>query len=382
MRVQELASDTLVQDASISSCSSPATTVSLRYDESARRSPEGLFIGILNAAWMSLLLVAFAGFIIHRGHFATLLLAGAVIALGAAASLLRHRWTRAISHPDDCLAREIELRAARDAADAALRTKAAFLSQMSHEIRTPMNAILGMADLLNDTPLTAEQHKYLSIMINNGGALLELVDDILDFDRVETGNLRLEAASFDLPELLERVAETFAIRAHQKGLEFSLRIPSGVPATVVGDALRLRQVLVNLIGNAIKFTERGEVVLTIERASHGEPGDLHFAVSDTGIGIAPDQHEKIFARYAQTGPAIARSYGGSGLGLAIVKQLVGLMNGRVWVESELGRGSTFNFSVRFKVSTSEMAATAPAPNLARCANVDRGRDYFQRRRAG
>jgi len=201
-------------------------------------------------------------------------------------------------------------------------------------------------------------------MINNGGALLDLVDDILDFDRVQTGNLQLEAASFDLHELLERVAETLAIRAHQKGLEFSLRIQPGVPTIVVGDALRLRQVLVNLIGNAVKFTERGEVVLTIELASGDEPGEFHFAVSDTGIGIANDQHEGIFARYAQAGPAIARTYGGSGLGLAIVKQLVGLMNGQVWVESELGRGSTFNFTARFSVSTFKLAATVPAPNLA------------------
>jgi signal transduction histidine kinase len=364
MRVQELASDTLVQEAAISICSSGATTISQRYDASATRSPNGLLIGVRNAASLTLLLVGFAYFIIHRGYFTTVVVALAVIIVGTAASLLRRRWRQAIALTHRSAAREIELLAARDAAEAALRMKSAFLSQMSHEIRTPMNAILGMADLLNDTVLSAEQHKYLSIMINNGGALLDLVDDILDFDRVETGNLSLEAASFDLHELVERVAETLAIRAHQKGLEFALRINPAVPATVVGDALRLRQVLVNLIGNALKFTERGEIVLTVECASGGEPGELHFAVSDTGIGITNDQHEKIFARYAQADPAIARNYGGSGLGLAIVKQLVGLMDGQVWVESELDRGSTFNFTARFKVSARNVLAAAPTPNLA------------------
>jgi signal transduction histidine kinase/CheY-like chemotaxis protein len=315
-----------------------------------------------NAAWMTLLLVGFIYFIIHGGYLKTVAVGSSAIIVWVAASPLRCRWKRAIASIHLSKTREIELVAARDAAETALRTKSAFLSQMSHEIRTPMNAILGMADLLNDTVLSAEQHKYLSIMINNGGALLDLVDDILDFDRVETGNLRLEAASFDLPELVERVAETLAIRAHQKGLEFTLRIAPGVPATVVGDALRLRQVLVNLIGNAVKFTERGEIVLTVERAGSAEPGELRFAVSDTGIGVASDQHEKIFARYAQADPAIARTYGGSGLGLAIVKQLVGLMGGRVWVESELGRGSRFSFSARFKISARN-EATAPTPNL-------------------
>jgi two-component system sensor histidine kinase/response regulator len=363
MRVQELVSDTLVRDTATSICSNPATTVSQRYDVSATRSRNRLLIGVCNAAWMTLLLVGFIYFIVHGGYLKTVAVGSAAIIVGVAASPLRCRWKRAIASTHLSKTREIELVAARDAAEAALRTKSAFLSQMSHEIRTPMNAILGMADLLNDTVLSAEQHKYLSIMINNGGALLDLVDDILDFDRVETGNLTLEAASFDLPELVERVAETLAIRAHQKGLEFALRINSGVPATVVGDALRLRQVLVNLIGNAVKFTERGEIVLTVERDGSAEPGELRFAVSDTGIGVASDQHEKIFARYAQADPAIARTYGGSGLGLAIVKQLVGLMGGRVWVESELGRGSRFSFSARFKISARD-EATAPTPNLA------------------
>ena len=366
MRLQELASDTLVQAASIPNCSSRATNISQRHARCAIRSPNFLLIGVGNAAWMTLLLVGFAYFlIIHTGYFKTVVGVLAVISLGAAAAFRLHRHSiRAISLTHGNATSESDLIAARDAAEAALRRKSAFLSQMSHEIRTPMNAILGMADLLNDTKLTAEQHKYLSIMINNGGALVDLVDDILDFDRIETGNLRLEATSFDLRELVERVAETFAIRAHQKGLELSLWIRPGVPATIIGDTLRLRQVLVNLIGNAVKFTERGEVILKIECVAGGEPGELHFAVSDTGIGIAEVQHEEIFARYAQADSTISRRYGGSGLGLAIVKQLVGLMDGRVWVDSEIGRGSTFNFTARFTVSGRQGVATAPTPDLA------------------
>jgi len=366
MRVQELASDTLVRAASIPTCGSRATNISQRHAACASRFPNRLLIGVGNAAWMTLLLVGFAYFLIsHTGYSKTVVGVLGMVILGfAAAFRLFSGSIRAISPTHGNATLESDLLAARDAAEAALRSKSAFLSQMSHEIRTPMNAILGMADLLNDTILTPEQHKYLSIMINNGGALVDLVDDILDFDRIETGNLRLEAASFDLHELVERVAETFAIRAHQKGLELALWIRPGVPATVIGDVLRLRQVLVNLIGNALKFTERGEVILKIECAAGGEPGELHFAVSDTGIGIAKDHHEKIFARYAQADPTIARSYGGSGLGLAIVKQLVGLIGGRVWVESEIGSGSTFNFIARFKITGHQVAAAAPAPNLA------------------
>ncbi len=362
MRVQELASDTLVQGVLIPTCSGRATTISHRHAASAIRPHNRLLIDAGNAASVTLLLLGFSYFIIHNGHFKAVVVLAMSILATAAAFRLHRRSKSAISLKERSAARENDLLATREAA---LRSKSDFLSQMSHEIRSPMNAILGMADLLNDTALTAEQHKYLSIMINNGGALVDLIDDILDFDRMETGNLRLEAASFDLQEVVERVAETFAIRAHQKGLELSLWTRSGVPATVLGDALRLRQVLVNLIGNAVKFTERGEVVLKIECAAGGETGELHFMVSDTGVGIAEDQKENIFARYAQADSTIARSYGGSGLGLAIVKQLAGLMGGRVWVESEIGHGSTFHFTARFKLSGREVTApTAPEANFA------------------
>ena len=302
---------------------------------------------------------------IDRGDAITFVVAATLLLAGTAALTQWLPW-RQFAAPDardDC--RESDLMAARDGAQAALRAKSDFLSQMSHEIRTPMNAILGMAELLNDTELSPEQHKYLSVMMNNGAALLDLIDDILDFARIESGRLNLEAVNFDLLELAERVAETLSIRAHQKGLELTLRVAPGVPTALVGDPLRLRQVLINLVANAIKFTDHGEVTIAIERASDAA-GALHCSVSDTGIGIAADQREKIFSRYTQASPATAREYGGTGLGLAIVKQLVELMGGRIWIDSEIGRGSTFHFIVRFALQPGgNTAATADAvPELA------------------
>jgi two-component system sensor histidine kinase/response regulator len=246
---------------------------------------------------------------------------------------------------------EKELVAAREAALAASRTKSEFLSSMSHEIRTPMNAILGMADLLAEDPaLTTEEHRYVETMRSNGNALLHLINDILDLAKIESGKLSLEAIGFDLEEVVERTLQTMSVRAHGKGLELTTRIMPEVPHNLIGDPLRLGQILINLIGNAIKFTEDGEVGLTVatESASADDAADavrLRFSISDTGIGIPADKLATIFSGFSQADASITRRFGGSGLGLTIVTRLTKLMAGSVDVQSEVGRGSTFSFTV-------------------------------------
>ncbi|HLW70629.1 MAG TPA: response regulator [Candidatus Binataceae bacterium] len=256
---------------------------------------------------------------------------------------------------------ERDLIAAREEALAASRAKSEFLSSMSHEIRTPMNAILGMAELLAETPLDGQQQKFLEVMRNNGNALLTLINDILDLAKVESGRLSLEQMSFEPEQVLDKIGETLAVRAHAKGLELTLRIAPDLPTHLIGDPLRLRQVLVNLIGNAIKFTERGEINVTLENADRR--GALHFAVRDTGIGIAADKVPTLFANFAQADSSTARRYGGSGLGLAIVKRLVELMGGQVWVESAVGAGSTFHFIAQFEVSQARPPTAVRDPRL-------------------
>jgi two-component system, sensor histidine kinase and response regulator len=249
-----------------------------------------------------------------------------------------------------------ELLAAREAALAASQAKSEFLSSMSHEIRTPMNAILGMAELIDETPLNSEQKKFLGIMRNNGDALLSLINDILDLAKIEAGRLTLEQVDFDLEGLTDTVSETFGMRAHAKGLELAVHLMPDVPLRLRGDPLRLRQILINIIGNAIKFTETGHVVLSVECDSGAaKPGALRFTVTDTGIGISRDKLDGIFADFSQADSSTTRRYGGSGLGLAIVKRLVALMDGRIWVESKLGSGSAFHFTANFEVNDAPRA---------------------------
>ncbi len=265
---------------------------------------------------------------------------------------------------------EANMQKLREAAETANRAKTEFLARMSHEIRTPLNVLIGMGDLLERTALNTEQHQYVRVFQKAGGNLLTLINDVLDLAKIESGNISFEEIEFDLAGLLESTIEIMSVRAKEKDLDLRCEISPQLSARLVGDPNRLRQVLINLLGNAIKFTPHGSVSVRVEPDPEtSEPGALRFSVKDTGIGIAPDKLESIFEEFLQADVSTARKYGGTGLGLAISRRLVALMHGRIWARSEPGAGATFYFTARFgtelphaeSAAVEVQSAATPAP---------------------
>ena len=259
-------------------------------------------------------------------------------------------------------ATNVELSGAKERAEAASRAKSEFLANMSHEIRTPLNGVIGMVELTLDTPLDDSQRDYLDTARQSADTLLAVINDVLDFSKIEAGKLDLDPVKFSLRESLNQTMKILALRAHQKGLELLCDVDPDVPDALVGDASRLRQIVTNLIGNAVKFTETGEVSVHVSRESSDDAGvRLHVRVADTGIGIAKEQQQTIFEAFTQADGSTTRLFGGTGLGLAISTRLIAMMDGKVWVDSEPGRGSTFHFTARFDIASQATIALPHDP---------------------